>query len=105
MDVKFVSYDGKFPNACSGTLILEIDGKTVTFGNTYREPKPDYPSFWCSGGSVSFDDQWNENVTSGPWEFSSYESDMLPDNFKENKDLLLKVFNENVPWGCCGGCV
>lgn len=29
--VEFVSYDGDFPNLCSGTLVLRIDGEKVTF--------------------------------------------------------------------------
>ena len=29
--VKFISYDGKYPNYCSGTLTLEIDGETAVF--------------------------------------------------------------------------
>ena len=28
--VEFVSYSGRYPNLCSGTLVLRIDGKTVT---------------------------------------------------------------------------
>lgn len=53
--VEFVSYDGDFPNLCSGTLVLRIDGEEVMF------PK------YCmrSGGSVWFDDEWHEHVASG----------------------------------------
>lgn len=29
--VRFISYDGKYPNYCTGTLRLEIDGE-VEFG-------------------------------------------------------------------------
>ena len=29
--VKFISYDGKYPNLCRGKLTLEIDGEKVTF--------------------------------------------------------------------------
>ena len=48
--LKFISYDGKFPNLCSGTLVMNLDGKDITF------------SSYClsSGGSVSFDEEWNE---------------------------------------------
>lgn len=35
--IKFISYDGKYPNFCSGTLILEVDGKKRAL---------------CSGGSA-----------------------------------------------------
>lgn len=29
--VEFISYNGDFPNLCSGTLVLRIDGEEVTF--------------------------------------------------------------------------
>jgi len=31
--VKFVSYNGHYPNLCSGNLVLEIDGENVRFLN------------------------------------------------------------------------
>ena len=54
--VKFISYTGEYPNLCSGTLTLEIDGIEYTFGGGYKEPKTDFRRFWSSGGSVWFDD-------------------------------------------------
>lgn len=110
--VKFVSYDGAYPNLCSGTLVVEIDGKKVSFGKQFlwsweKEAgvKPaDYGQFWCSGGGVSFDDDWSEIVDRGEWELSFDEKD-FPKEIVAIMPELIKVFNENVPEGCCGGCV
>lgn len=109
-NIKFVSYDGAYPNLCSGRLVVEIDGKEVSFGFTepsfFTEKKlADYPRFWCSGGSVSFDDEWNECVIPYcDWEMIGSEKDYPPEIFEILPDIL-KVMNENVPGGCCGGCV
>lgn len=61
--VKFVSYSGKYPNLCCGKLILNIDGKDYSFGNryVYSDGTSDFQPFWSSGGSVSFDEDWNAN--------------------------------------------
>lgn len=66
----------------------------------------DYPRFWCSGGSVSFDDDWNEEVIGYcDWEMSSpIEKDYPPEIWKILPNIL-EVMNENVTGGCCGGCV
>jgi len=101
--VKFVSYDGAYPNLCSGTLVLEIDGKKVSFGYSYKAPV-DYPSFWCTGGSVRFDEDWIEDVSHGEWELSANERE-YPKEIFELLPECIKVMNENVPEGCCGGCV
>jgi hypothetical protein len=111
MNIKFVNYDGCFPNLCSGILTLNIDGKDYTFGRSYMNHYIDFPRFWCSGGSVSFDSDWNESVTSGERELSLYSSDK--DRIEKAKSMFgencfeefLKVMNENVKHGCCGGCV
>ena len=102
--VKFVSYDGKRPNLCTGTLVLNIDGKDYSFGFTTVPgmSKCDFPMFWHSGGSVSFDDDWNANVTSGRWQIDHLD---LPEQFREYADEIDDIFNDNVPYGCCGGCV
>lgn len=86
--VEFVSYSGEFPNACSGELILRIEGKEVSLGNCL-----------CSGGHVWFDDDWWEHIEDGPWSVN------VPKEFARYADEITKVVNDNVPWGCCGGCV
>lgn len=105
--VKFISYDGKYPNLCSGVLILEIDGKEYKFGynffDTDEDPNnPNLKCFWHSGGSVSFNDNWDESVWEGEWEI---DVDELPEQFWDVADEIDRVINENIPWGCCGGCI
>ena len=87
--IKFVSYDGKYPNLCSGTLVLEKDGKQYQLRHCLR-----------SGGSVFFDSDWNETVTHGSWDVVD-----LPEELEPFHDEIEKLVNENVPYGCCGGCV
>lgn len=91
MKLEFVSYDGAYPNLCSGQLIMAIDGVEVIF-----------PSYCLSsGGGVSFDKNWSENVSKGAWRISQY-----PDNFPDElKALAVELVNANIPHGCCGGCV
>lgn len=94
--VEFVKYTGAFPILCSGELWLKIDGELYTFGEG-----GEFPTFWRSGGSVS----WGEDgdiINQGKW-FCDIK--MLPDQFKKYIDEITSVFNDNVPYGCCGGCI
>lgn len=86
--VEFVSYDGAFPNLCSGTLILKINGEKRKF--------PDY--CMTSGGCVRFKDGFAD-VSSGLWSVN------VPEDLMYLKEEIEKCVNENVPHGCCGGCV
>lgn len=89
--LKFISYDGEYPGLCGGTLIMNLNGEDITF-----------PSFCLSSnGSVWFDDDWDEHVTSGPWSIEEY-PDNFPEELKERAEYLV---NENVTFGCCGGCI
>jgi hypothetical protein len=86
-----IKYNGSYPNLCRGKLTVIIDGIVWDF--------PDY----CleSGGSVSFDSEWHEVVSSGNWDVGKW-----PDNFPDNvKPAVLSAINEEIPLGCCGGCV
>lgn len=87
--VEFVSYDGKFPNLCSGKLVLRIDGEEIAF--------PEY----CmrSGGSVWFSDDWDAHIESDPWSVD------VPEQYADLKKEIEDCVNENVEHGCCGGCV
>ena len=89
--LEFVSYNGKYPNLCSGTLVIKARGRTWEF---------DMHSL-SSGGSVSFDSEWNEEVSSGEWSISDFPKE-FPEDLKEEAVLLV---NDNVRKGCCGGCV
>jgi len=89
--LEFISYDGKYPNLCGGTLIIKVDGNEMVF-----------PSYCLSsGGNVSFDDDWNEEVTQGEWTISDFPKDFPKELVSEANDLV----NENIEQGCCGGCV
>ncbi len=102
-DIKFVSYDGSWPNLCSGDLTLEVDGVKKVFG--YNN---DLSRFWYSGGSTWFDEEWSGYVSDGDWVFDEY--DELPDKMKEEfteseYEIIKELFQDNVPNGCCGGCL
>ena len=85
-----IEYDGRYPNLCSGTLKVTIGPRTWEMNHVLS-----------SGGSVSFDSEWNENVSSGEWSLSD-----LPDDFPENLvDELTELVNSEISHGCCGGCV
>ena len=113
--VKFISYTGEYPNLCSGVLTLEIDGKIYKFGHDYRQhhfdenaggwrymdedPKnPNFDSFWTSGGHISEDYETH----TGEWEI---DVDSLPEQFWDIAPEIDEVFNKNVEYGCCGGCI
>lgn len=103
-NIEFVSYDGRFPCLCMGTLVLKIDGVEAKFHYSFNNKnKGEYSDFWTSGGHVSFDEDWNEDVSTGEWSFSPTPS--FPEELKAIGAELIAVFNENVPYGCCGGCV
>lgn len=91
-NLKFVSYSGEWPTLCSGTLKFRLDGKLYTMGGAF---------FLQSGGRASFDDNWEPHVTKGPWSLPKTISEKLEPYRKEIETMI----NENVPWGCCGGCI
>lgn len=103
--IEFVEYTGKYPNLCRGDFLVKIDGVLTLFGDYLDEesnPKR-YPPFWESGGCVGFSIDWDEEVQEGPWHLATY--DPFPEEIERLFPELIRIFNEHVPWGCCGGCV
>ena len=98
-DIKFINYDGRCPNLCSGTLTLQVKDKVYEFGYDKR-----YEPFWESGGSCGFrgGDYDNEYVIKEKWVIDSAD---LPEELQQYVDIITELFNENVPFGCCGGCL
>ena len=85
--LKFVSYDGSYPNLCSGTLVMELDGNKIIFPNHCLD----------SGGYI---ENW-ENCVEGEWTITKF-----PEGFpKELEKEAENIVNNNVPHGCCGGCI
>lgn len=103
-DIQFVSYDGEYPNLCSGKLTLSVNGELFTFDHCLN-------SGGCAGVDfVTFD----EYCETGEWSLNSYE---YPDGHslgfgdngvrfsREELELITELVNENVSHGCCGGCI
>ena len=86
--VEFVSYDGEWPCYCRGNLILRIDGTERELGNCLT-----------SGGGIGFDDSMCEYIYHGDWIVD------VPDDLMKYHDEIVTCVNENVPQGCCGGCI
>lgn len=96
-----IKYTGKFPNACSGDLIILLDGIEIFRTNPYS---------FSSNGSCYFDNQWDEHVTHGTLAFDNDEEKRLRD-FCETQSNGIELFNEcmevinNYDGCCCGGCI
>ncbi|MDL2267960.1 hypothetical protein LJC46_08260 [Desulfovibrio sp. OttesenSCG-928-G15] len=87
--IVFISYDGSYPNLCSGTLKFKAGNEEFSWDHCLS-----------SGGAVLFDDEWMEHISAGEWRVD------FPDNFPEIlRPAVVDMVNANVPLGCCGGCV
>jgi hypothetical protein len=77
MNIKFISYDGKYPAACHGTLTLSKDNKIYSF-----EPHIDFH------GDKDIIDMEN-----------------LPKELKKYYKEIVKIIEDNIDFACCGGCL
>ena len=127
--IEFVSYDGEFPTLCSGLLVVRIDGRMYALC-PYSD-RSLYRGFWSrynrteileddriikvfgfyleSGGRIDWgDDGERPEIVQGEWTIDD-ETMKLENGVRfilsgEQKSELEKVINQNIEFGCCGGC-
>jgi hypothetical protein len=87
--IKFVSYDGKYPNLCRGTLTIEKDGERYELRNVLQ-----------SGGRNFYEHYGDGYVEMGPWIVDPRE---LPEELVDSVEEIEELVNEHVDYGCCGG--
>lgn len=80
--------NGEYPNLCSGTLVLAVDGKK-------RAPS----HALCSGGNAWFDKDRNSILAYGPWSVER------PEDLEPYQKEIERLVNDKVHHGCCGGCL
>lgn len=74
------------PSLCLGTLELKIDGEKLLLFNSL-----------ISGGGIN-----DEYIESGSW---SIDADAVPPQYHHLLAQIANIVNENIPHGCCGGCI
>lgn len=92
--IKFISYDGKWPTLCMGTLVVEKDGKQYSMKYVLE-----------SGGSCGFNKDYSESyIYKDKWSVCKND---LPKELQNDVDVkeITELVNENIPYGCCGGCL
>ena len=72
---------------CGSNVILRINGQKIEFDHILS-----------SGDYVS----WGEEdvIEQGPWTVQC-----LPEYLEKYKKEIAEVINNNISWGCCGGCI
>lgn len=89
--VAFISYDGEYPNLCSGTLRVMVDDDIYIFPRRALG----------SGGTCGAGNNWE--ATHGPWYITQWPNDPIFQDEKVRK-AVTDVVNTSVRQGCCGGC-
>ncbi len=117
MKIEFISYTGKYPNLCSGVLTVKIDDIEYKFGHdagdydfeNYCYKNDNFDDFWQSGGSVRISEDLDMWAEQDEWQLSYYNWEKVDDKHPQwiidILSKLIKLFNDNVPYGCCGGCI
>lgn len=57
------------------------------------------PGSLASGGETGFDEDWSDWIAHGRWQID------LPEDLEPMRDEIEDVINNNIPEGCCGGCI
>ena len=93
--IEIISYDGKYPNLCSGRLTLKVGGKEYVT----------HPGVLCpgEGAGCSRDSDGNWTTDRGDWFI--YPED-LPKEIRRYAARIESAVNESdIEKPCCGGCI
>lgn len=90
--IEFIKYTGKWPTLCSGELYFKVNGKEYKIKGL------------VPGGEVGFKGGYGGEsyIKKGPWRLHNHG---FPKELKSYKRLITNMVNENVKYGCCGGCL
>ena len=90
--IEFIKYTGKWPTLCSGELYFKVNGKEYKISGL------------VPGGEVGFKGGYGGEsyIKKGPWRLHNHD---FPKELKPYKRLITNMVNENVKYGCCGGCL
>ena len=91
--MKFISYDGEYPNLCSGTMIVEKKNGTKLKIKGLR-------SCGCAGFNNA---DLEEYIEKGAWSIDK-DQEWGTLSKKELKKIT-ELANDNIECGCCGGCI
>ncbi len=92
--VNFVNYTGKYPSLCDGDLIIDVNNVRYILKSK---------DIMNTGGACYFTNNYSEShIEENEW-LVNYEK--LPDELKSYACEIDRVINENIPFGCCGGCL
>jgi hypothetical protein len=85
-----VTYNGSYPNSCSGRLEIKVDGNIV------------YSEVHCcnSSGSVWFDKDWDSHVEDGELTWDDKDACKFSQEIRDAVRTELSKVHV-----CCGGCV
>ena len=90
-EMEFISYTGRYPTLCSGTLVIRVGDKHYHLDHVLR-----------SGGSIHDPVTGDYDAVEGDW---LIDEDDLPEELRSYVDDITRLVNDNVEHGCCGGCI
>lgn len=94
--IEFVSYDGKYPNYCSGNLIIKVNGVEYSIRRLIFPNRP-----------AQFDEDYNligDNSLHWGTEFEFFRCDKPIVFTEEEQEYIYRLVNDCIPCRHCGGC-
>lgn len=106
--IKLVSYDGAYPNLCSGILTVEINGEIERF-DYCLESRVGHNGCRCEKylhqGNWVFDPKFNNSGGHSPEpDFYYFKRQAKKPMTESTRREIERVINNTLPHGCCGGC-